>query len=81
VGKTALSEYMVEHAAGCRVTRAAGVQAEMELAFAGLHQLLAPMLDRLERLPGLNAMRCGQRSASVAEAPNERRAVDEERSG
>src|SRR3954465_12739735 len=52
VGKTALLEYVVERATGCRVARAAGVQAEMELAFAGLHQLCAPMLDRLERLPG-----------------------------
>jgi DNA-binding CsgD family transcriptional regulator len=51
-GKTALLEYLVEQASGCRVVRAAGVQSEMELAFAGLHQLLAPMLDRLERLPG-----------------------------
>src|ERR1700709_466355 len=51
VGKTALLEYIVEQAQGCRVVRAAGVQSEMELAFAGLHQLLAPMLDRLERLP------------------------------
>src|SRR3954447_769725 len=52
VGKTALLEYVAERASGCRVARAAGVQAEMELAFAGLHQLCAPMLDRLERLPG-----------------------------
>src|SRR3954462_2063572 len=52
VGKTALLEYVVERATGCRVAEAAGVQAEMELAFAGLHQLCAPMLDRLERLPG-----------------------------
>src|SRR3954447_20478102 len=52
VGKTALLEYVVDHAMGCGVARAAGVQAEMELAFAGLHQLCAPMLDRLERLPG-----------------------------
>src|SRR3954466_3923741 len=51
VGKTALLEYVVERASGCRVARATGVQAEMELAFAGLHQLCAPMLDRLERLP------------------------------
>jgi DNA-binding CsgD family transcriptional regulator len=51
VGKTALLDYLVEHATGCRVVRAAGVQSEMELAFAGLHQLLAPMLDRLEGLP------------------------------
>jgi DNA-binding CsgD family transcriptional regulator len=50
-GKTALLEYLVEQAASCRVVRAAGVESEMELAFAGLHQLLAPMLDRLERLP------------------------------
>ena len=51
VGKTALLDYMVEHASDCRIARAAGVQAEMELAFAALHQLLAPMLDRLDRLP------------------------------
>src|SRR3954454_13771784 len=52
VGKTALLDYVVERATGCRVARAAGVQAEMELAFSGLHQLCAPMLDRLGRLPG-----------------------------
>jgi DNA-binding CsgD family transcriptional regulator len=51
VGKTALLEYLAGQASGCRVARAAGVQSEMELAFAGLHQLCAPMLDRLESLP------------------------------
>jgi DNA-binding CsgD family transcriptional regulator len=51
VGKTALLDYLVEHASGCRVVRVAGVQSEMELAFAGLHQLCGPMLDRLQRLP------------------------------
>src|SRR3989475_8510978 len=51
VGKSALLEYVAGRASGCRVARAAGVQSEMELAFAGLHQLCAPMLDRLERLP------------------------------
>src|SRR6476646_11463903 len=51
VGKTALLEYAVEQASGFRVVRAAGVQSEMELAFAGLHQLLASMLDRLDGLP------------------------------
>jgi AAA ATPase domain len=51
VGKTALLDYLAGRAAGCRVVRAAGVQSEMELAFAGLHQLCAPMLDRAERLP------------------------------
>ncbi len=52
VGKTALLEYVVEHAAGCRIARAAGVESEMELAFAGLQQLCAPFLDHLERVPG-----------------------------
>ncbi|MEA2283321.1 MAG: hypothetical protein QOK21_3928, partial [Solirubrobacteraceae bacterium] len=52
VGKTALLEYVVERASGLGVVRAAGVQSEMELAFAGMHQLCAPMLGRLERLPG-----------------------------
>jgi DNA-binding CsgD family transcriptional regulator len=51
VGKTALLDYVVGQASGALVARAAGVQSEMELAFAGLHQLLAPMLDHLERLP------------------------------
>jgi DNA-binding CsgD family transcriptional regulator/tetratricopeptide (TPR) repeat protein len=52
VGKTALLDYLAEQASGCRVARAAGVESEMELAYAGLHQLLTPMLDRLQRLPG-----------------------------
>src|SRR5216684_3667996 len=51
VGKTALLDYLAGHAAGFRVARAAGVQSEMELAFAGVHQLCAPMLDHLARLP------------------------------
>ena len=52
VGKSALLEYLAGRAAGCRVVRTAGVESEMELAFAGLHQLLAPVLDRVEGLPG-----------------------------
>ena len=51
VGKTALLEYAIESAAGLRVARVAGVESEMELAFAALQQLYAPMLDRLEGLP------------------------------
>jgi DNA-binding CsgD family transcriptional regulator len=51
VGKTALLDYAAEHASGCTVARVAGVQSEMELAFAGLHQLCTPMLDHLHRLP------------------------------
>src|SRR5262249_11419931 len=52
VGKPALLEYLLERASGYSIARAAGVQSEMELAFAGLHQLCAPLLDRLDRLPG-----------------------------
>jgi DNA-binding CsgD family transcriptional regulator len=51
VGKTALLEYVVEQASAFQVVRAAGVQSEMELAFAALHQLCAPMLDQLDRMP------------------------------
>ncbi len=51
VGKTALLDDMATHATGCRVVRATGLQSEMEFAFAGLHQLLAPLLHHLERLP------------------------------
>ena len=51
VGKSALVEYLVWQAAGFRVVRAVGVESEMEMAFAGLHQLCAPMLRHLDRLP------------------------------
>jgi DNA-binding CsgD family transcriptional regulator len=51
VGKTALLAYVAEQASECRIARVAGVESEMELAFAGLHQLCAPMLDGLEALP------------------------------
>jgi hypothetical protein len=50
VGKTAL--VAIAAALGFLVARAAGVESEMELAFAVVHQLCAPMLDRLDRLPG-----------------------------
>jgi DNA-binding CsgD family transcriptional regulator len=55
VGKTALLDYLAERAGGCRVARGAGVESEMELPFAGLHQVCAPFVDRLERLPGPQA--------------------------
>ena len=51
VGKSALLEYTREAASEFRVTQAAGVESEMELPFAGLHQLCATLLDRLDRLP------------------------------
>src|SRR6476659_1673686 len=59
IGKTALLEYAVEQASDWRIVRAAGVQAEMELPFAGLHQLCGPMLDQLGELapPQRDALR------------------------
>jgi DNA-binding CsgD family transcriptional regulator len=51
IGKTALLEYLIESASDLTVVRAVGVESEMELAYASLHQLCAPLLDRLERLP------------------------------
>src|SRR5215216_1960749 len=51
VGKTALLRHLSGASEGCRIARAAGVESEMELAFAGLHALCAPMLGRLEHLP------------------------------
>ena len=51
VGKTALLEYAIESARDLRVVRTLGVESEMELAFAAVHQLCAPMLDRSDSLP------------------------------
>src|SRR5579864_5251059 len=52
IGKTALLDYAAGRAVGFRVVRAWGVESEMELAFAGLHQLCLPILGRLDQLPG-----------------------------
>ena len=51
IGKTALLRYAARQASGFRVAQVTGVEAEMELPFAGIHQLCAPMLDRLDALP------------------------------
>jgi DNA-binding CsgD family transcriptional regulator len=51
VGKSALLDHLAEVGSQCRVLRTAGVESEMELAFAGLHQFCAPMLERLPHLP------------------------------
>jgi DNA-binding CsgD family transcriptional regulator len=52
VGKTALLQYAIESASDLRVLRAAGVESEMELAFATLHQLSGPLIERIDSLPG-----------------------------
>src|SRR5580700_4161144 len=51
IGKTALLEYAIRSASDLRVVRAVGMESERELPFAALHQLGAPTLDRLDRLP------------------------------
>ncbi len=51
IGKSALLRHVADRAAGLRILRVAGVESEMELPFAGLHQLCVPMLDRLDALP------------------------------
>src|SRR5215475_10523935 len=52
VGKSALLNYLEQQAARCRLVRTAGVESQMELARAGLHQLCAQFVDRFEILPG-----------------------------
>jgi DNA-binding CsgD family transcriptional regulator len=58
IGKTALLRYAARQASGLRIAEIEGVQAEMELPFAGIHRLCAPMLDRLDSLaePQRNAL-------------------------
>ena len=51
MGKTSLLEYLVSRASGLRVARIVAAESEIELAYAGLHQLCSPMLDSLEALP------------------------------
>jgi DNA-binding CsgD family transcriptional regulator len=51
VGKTALLEYLSELASGFRCVQVAGIQSDMELAFSGLHQLCAPLMDHVDELP------------------------------
>lgn len=51
IGKSALLDYLDRTASGCRVIRIVGVEHEMELAFAGLHQLCSPLLELRHSLP------------------------------
>ena len=72
VGKTALMDYLARTGSGCRVVRAAGVESEMELAFAGAHQLCAPVLDRMDDLPGPQRDALGTAFGLVAGVPADR---------
>jgi DNA-binding CsgD family transcriptional regulator len=51
IGKTALLQHLTAEASGLHIVRAAGVESQMKLAFANLHQLCGPMLGRLPDLP------------------------------
>ena len=55
VGKTALLDYVLRSASDCRILRVAGVESEMELPYAALHQLCLPLLDRIDALPAPQA--------------------------
>lgn len=59
IGKSALLEYVRTVASGVRVLRVAGVESEMELAYAGLHQLCSPLLADLDKLPEPQAVALG----------------------
>src|SRR4051794_30577540 len=71
VGKPALRRYAARQASGFRVAELAGVESEMELPFAGLHQLCAPLRRRLDRLaePQQDALRVALGLAS-GDAPD-----------
>ena len=68
VGKTALLRYCARQASGFRVAQIAGVESEMELPFAGLHQLCAPMLGQLDALPEPQQARAARRASASRRA-------------
>jgi DNA-binding CsgD family transcriptional regulator len=72
VGKTALMEYLATTSSGCRVVRAAGVESEVELGFAGAHQLCAPVLDRMDDLPAPQRGALGTAFGLAAGVPADR---------
>ncbi len=72
IGKTALLDHVAARAAGCRVARTAGVESERELPYAGLQQLCAPFLDRLEHLPAPQRTALGTAFGLTAGTPPDR---------
>ncbi|MFI5589982.1 AAA family ATPase [Amycolatopsis sp. NPDC051758] len=72
IGKSVLLEHVAARAAGCRVARTAGVEAERELPYAGLHQLCAPFLGRLEHLPAPQRTALGTAFGVTAGEPPDR---------
>ena len=72
IGKTALLERAVGSASDFRVVRALGIESEMELGFAGLHQLVVPFLPKLERLPGPQYHALASAFGLIADGPPDR---------
>ena len=56
IGKSALLDYAVENRASCHLLRGEGVESEVQLPYAALHQLLYPVLDRVDTLPELQGV-------------------------
>jgi hypothetical protein len=72
VGKTALLDWAAGQAGDMQVARVAGAEAEMDMGFAGLHQLLVPFLGGLEGLPAPQQQALGAAFGLVAGPPPDR---------
>jgi DNA-binding CsgD family transcriptional regulator len=72
IGKTALLEHAVARAGDFRVIRAVGIESEMELGFAGLHQVVVPFLTKLDQLPPPQQKALGAAFGLVSGEPPER---------
>ncbi|MFI7067573.1 AAA family ATPase [Kribbella sp. NPDC050124] len=72
IGKTALLDFVADSARGTRTLRVSGVESQMELAFAGLHQLCEPLLDGVSRLPAPQANALSIAFGLTAGSPPER---------
>src|SRR5215813_14522897 len=72
VGKTALLDYLQARASGCRVVRAAGVESDTAIEFAGLKQLCEPLLWAVAYLPGPQRDALGRALGSGRGEPPER---------
>ncbi len=66
IGKTVLLEWAAEQAHDMQLARVTGIQAEMGMGFAGLHQMLVPFLARMDRLPSPQQQALGSAFGLVA---------------